>query len=176
MQPLFENNNLPTESLPQITRLEFQGIEKDYAKILYISNTIFFVAVLVAIILVIMLELGFSHWLSPTLILAWLALYLGSLWLSSISVAHKEYALRQKDISYKSGIFFRNWITVPFNRVQHCEISRGVLDNAFGLSVLRVFTAGGSGSDISIPGLKPETADRLKELIIAKIEAADEEE
>ncbi|MDH3245734.1 MAG: PH domain-containing protein [Saprospiraceae bacterium] len=176
MQHPFENQSMDPSSLPQIEKLSFQSIDRDYAKILYISNSIFFVILLLGIILLIMLEIGLTHWLSPTLILLWLSLYLGSLWLSSLSVRHKAFALRQRDISYKSGIFFRSWITVPFNRVQHCEIARGVLDNAFGLSVLKIYTAGGSGSDISIPGLKPDTAESLKEIIISKIEEVDEEE
>jgi len=40
---------------------------------------------------------------------------------------------------------------------------------------LNVYTAGGNGSDLTIPGLLPNTAQRLKTFIIKKT-AIDEEE
>ena len=75
------------------------------------------------------------------------------------------YALRERDIVYKRGFLSEKTTVVPFNRVQHVSTSRGVLDKMLGLSTLLVFTAGGSGSDISIPGLTPELAASLKEAI-----------
>ena len=41
----------------------------------------------------------------------------------------------------------------------------------FDLHTLQVFTAGGSNSDLSIPGLKADTAARIKEFIIKKTAA-----
>ncbi|NND35356.1 MAG: PH domain-containing protein, partial [Saprospiraceae bacterium] len=65
---------------------------------------------------------------------------------------------------------------IPFSRVQHCEIIKGVIDNMIGLVELRIFTAGGSSSDLVIPGLTPDVAFALKEHIIGKISDDDEEE
>ncbi|MFI8380351.1 PH domain-containing protein [Leeuwenhoekiella sp. NPDC079379] len=72
------------------------------------------------------------------------------------------YALREHDIAYKRGFLFEKITIIPFNRIQHISTSEGVLDKIFKIYNLNIFTAGGSGSDIDIPGLTPELAARLK--------------
>lgn len=52
---------------------------------------------------------------------------------------------------------------VPYVRVQHVDTQRGPVARAVGLSSLVVYTAGTRGADISIPGLTPERANRLRE-------------
>ena len=83
--------------------------------------------------------------------------------------------MRSKDIVYRSGWLWRSTTTAPFNRVQHVMIDQGLIERQFQLSKLKIFTAGGSGSDLTIPGLNPETANTLKEFIVKKT-TADEEE
>jgi membrane protein YdbS with pleckstrin-like domain len=89
--------------------------------------------------------------------------------------AIKQYALRKHDVIYTSGWIIRNTTVLPFNRVQHVEIKHGPIDRMFGLSSLKIFTAGGSQSDMVIPGLERERAQRIKELIVNKT-GQDEEE
>ena len=55
---------------------------------------------------------------------------------SGLAFHYMGYALREKDISYRSGWLWRSMVTVPFNRVQHCEIKQGLIDRRFGLSRL----------------------------------------
>ncbi len=172
----FSNEPIPISGLPAIEDVMFLPIEPAYAKILYISNGIIFGVLLIPLLGFVVFYLGLFSWLSYVLLLFWFALALLSLWVSHTAVNYKSYAIRQRDISYKTGIFFKEWITIPFTRVQHCEISRGVLDRAFDLAELRIFTAGGSSSDIAIPGLQTDVAQQLKDFIIAKIKDHDEEE
>ncbi|MGO4913613.1 PH domain-containing protein [Leeuwenhoekiella sp. W20_SRS_FM14] len=75
------------------------------------------------------------------------------------------YALREHDIAYKRGFLFEKITIIPFNRIQHISTSESMLDKVFKISNLNIFTAGGSGSDIDIPGLTPEIASRLKNTI-----------
>ncbi len=77
----------------------------------------------------------------------------------------RGYALRQRDITYKKGYIFHSQTTIPFNRIQHCETSQGPLSRAFGIMSLKIFTAGGSTSDLRIGGLRPDDANRLKDFI-----------
>jgi membrane protein YdbS with pleckstrin-like domain len=88
---------------------------------------------------------------------------------------NKAYALRQRDILYKTGLLWRKTIVLPFNRIQHSEVNHGPIDRMYGLASLKLFTAGGSTSDLSIPGLNDEEAHRLKEFITRKT-GMDEEE
>ncbi len=172
----FENSALDIAHLPHLQSEEFIPIERTYAKVLYLTNAIIFAVLLIFLLLFILLYLGVFHWLSYASLIMWMLLTILSFWFASASVDRKFYLLRQRDISFKSGVFFRDWITIPFTRVQHCELSRGVLDRSFGLAELRVYTAGGSSSDISIPGLRDEVAVRLKDFVISQIKDHDEEE
>jgi membrane protein YdbS with pleckstrin-like domain len=44
------------------------------------------------------------------------------------------YAIREKDITYQSGWLWKSMTTIPFNRVQHCDIRQGLIDRQFGLA------------------------------------------
>lgn len=60
-------------------------------------------------------------------------------------------------------------MAIPFNRMQHSEVLQGVIDRQFGLARLAVFTAGGSSSDLVIPGLEAEQAYRMREFLGEKV-------
>jgi membrane protein YdbS with pleckstrin-like domain len=173
---LFENSAIGLDQLPMIEHMDFVPVERKYANVLYLSTTFFYLIILVGLAVLILVQLGLFFWLSYVLLLVWLALYLFSLWFVGVSVRHKSYLLRYHDISYREGVFFKTWITIPFSRVQHCEIIKGVINGMVGLVELRIFTAGGSSSDIVIPGLQPDVAFSLKEHIIGEINRHDEEE
>jgi membrane protein YdbS with pleckstrin-like domain len=172
----FENIIINIDDLPAVEKADFISIDLKYARVLYLTNTFYFLIILIAVIIFSLFQFGFFHWLTFGLLLGWLCLYLFSLWFAGVGVSRKKYLIRWHDISYREGVFFKSWITIPFNRVQHCEIIKGVIDNLFGLVELRIFTAGGSSSDIVIPGLRPDIAFKLKEKIISKIVDHDEEE
>ena len=80
----------------------------------------------------------------------------------------RGYALRERDMTYRKGYFVSTLTTVPFNRIQHTEIVQGPLLRAFGLARIKVYTAGGSASDLSVSGLRPEVAAEIKEYITRK--------
>lgn len=82
-----------------------------------------------------------------------------------LSYFKKKYALREKDVSYRRGIIFHSITTIPLSRIQHSELMRGPLDRFLGLSSVKIYTAGGSSSDITIPGLSVETAEKVREFI-----------
>ncbi|MEO1438705.1 MAG: PH domain-containing protein [Bacteroidota bacterium] len=63
---------------------------------------------------------------------------------------------------------FRKITTIPFNRVQHCEIKQGPIERLFNLKTLEVYTAGGATSDLKIPGLPDDRAQELKDFIITQ--------
>lgn len=84
------------------------------------------------------------------------------------------YALRERDIAFKRGYIFRKTTVIPFNRIQHVSTAQGVLDKLLHIVTLQIFTAGGSGSDINIPGLQPERAAAIKEALVQKVDDAQE--
>ena len=84
------------------------------------------------------------------------------------------YALREHDIAYKRGFLFEKITLIPFNRIQHISTSAGVLDKLFKIANLNIFTAGGAGSDIDIPGLTPQIAEKLKDKVANHLTEVDE--
>ena len=91
-------------------------------------------------------------------------------------VKRKKYALREHDIIYSSGLIWRQKTVVPFSRIQHVEVTEGPIDRLFDLSRLNIYTAGGSSSDLTIPGLMPSRAESIKHYILNRNSQLDEEE
>jgi|SRR5699024_824702 len=91
--------------------------------------------------------------------------------LVDIFLKQKQYgfALREKDILFKQGYIYHKTTVIPFNRIQHSAINRSFLDKLFGISTLKIYTAGGSGSDINIPGLLPDLALQLNQTLSKKV-------
>lgn len=166
---LFSNTQIEIQTLPVAEELAMVSLEPIYKKVRYIA------AGLVAMVLIpaAWAFAWFQPDLSPfsyvgagliTIISTWIVMYNG------ISFHYMGYALREKDISFKSGWLWKSMTTVPFNRVQHCDIRQGLLDRQFGLSKITIYTAGGQSADLMIPGLRPETAERLKTYILNSTE------
>jgi len=184
----FTNEQLETSSLPQVETLIYQPLELRYKTVLLLGRLIFTaIATLLLIVTLIYspLKNELPSWGMPVL-LGLFVLY--SIWgfIATIKgFAYKSYALRQKDIIYHEGWLWKHMTTTPFNRVQHVSIDQGPIERNFNISKLKIYTAGGKASDITIPGLDPITADQLKEFIVKKtledktgnhIIAADEEQ
>ena len=76
------------------------------------------------------------------------------------------FLLREHDLTFQRGWLIRTQVTVPLARIQHSEVHRTPLDRWLGLSTLRIYTAGSSGANLSIPGLQAETAHALRTAIL----------
>jgi membrane protein YdbS with pleckstrin-like domain len=172
----FKNNQLQVGDLPSINEVNYTRLEKEYRNVLFFNRLIFvlvFTVILVATYFIFTTHIPiFLLWIGGGILIVFT---LTVLILTPAVFKVKSYALRQRDIMYRSGLLFRSTTVVPFNRVQHVELKTSPIDRMFKLSRLKIYTAGGSQSDLTIPGISPEKASRIKEMIIAKT-AADEEE
>ena len=63
------------------------------------------------------------------------------------------------------GWLFHTDTIVPFVRVQHIDVTRGPLDKMFGTAALIVHTAGTHNSIVRLPGLAPNRAAEIRDLI-----------
>lgn len=165
---IFQNSQLSISDLPSVAKVEFQKLAPAYKNLVYINVMIFFGFALIGCLVFFFLDVLELPWLSYVLLLLWAILFLLSMYFAGKRYEYAGYALREFDILHKHGFLFRSLTSLPFSRIQHSEISRGPIESAFGLATLRVFTAGGSGSDLAIEGLLHEEALRIKELITQK--------
>jgi len=172
---LFTNAQMDLQGLPEAEQMEMIPLEPVYKKVRYIS------AALVAIVLIAgswtlawfqsdYTPYGYVVAVIITFFSGWLIIYNG------ISFRYMGYSLREKDITYASGWLWKGMTTIPFNRVQHCELRQGILDRQFGLAKLTIYTAGGQNTDLLIPGLQPDTAEKLKAFILRSTEQSIENE
>lgn len=166
----FENENKAINSLPSIEDIEYHPLQKSYLTVSVLASLIFYCIPIIAIC--ILLFIGQNE--VPNLVMyigiaLVIILFIISLVSKILGFPHKLYGLRTQDIIYKSGLIWRNETIVPFNRIQHVEITQGPLERKFGISKLKVFTAGGSQSDLVIPGLIDQEANRIKSFLIEKI-------
>jgi membrane protein YdbS with pleckstrin-like domain len=72
------------------------------------------------------------------------------------------YQVREHDVSLRSGVIRHRVETIPFARVQHVSVRRGLIERWLGLATLEVSSA---GPDISIPGLTVVDADLVRQLV-----------
>lgn len=76
-----------------------------------------------------------------------------------------RYGLTDRLLQVVRGWLFHTDTIVPFVRVQHLDVTRGPLDKLFGTSALVVHTAGTRNSIVTVPGLAPERAAEIRDII-----------
>jgi len=165
----FLNAQQTIDQLPSIEEVQFIGLPKAHLRAGLISYSIFFLIIAAIISLVYLLsnELHLEIYIGILLLIGVVTITV--LVLTALGFKHKAYALRDQDILYKSGLIWRDTTIVPFNRIQHVEIGEGPIERMFGLASLRVFTAGGSKSDLVVPGLNKPDAQTIKGFLAEKI-------
>jgi len=171
---MFENAEIAIEDLPRAEDVDWQSMDPRFVRRKLAESVIGIVSVLVAITVLQFvlgakledknLDIGFGWlWLIPVVVA--IAAFSWPL----ISVPKKGYAIRDKDIVYKSGVFWRTVTAIPFNRIQHVEKSSTPLDRKFHIATLQLFTAGGTGGDLRIHGLSTRTAEKLRTFILDRV-------
>lgn len=171
---MFDNAEIATEDLPQAAAVSWLAMDEKFLRRLMTQSVIALLIIIVgASVLRIIFNVAFAD--------EDIQINFGYLWLlipviaipmfawPAISVPRIGYAVRDKDILYKSGVFWQTVTVIPFNRIQHVEKSSTPLDRRFDISNLQLFTAGGSGGDLKIHGLSAETAENLRVFIIEKV-------
>jgi len=166
----FTNSILIPENLPAIDKQTFTPLDKRYLKILFIRLGIFFLLLTGAFVASTILS--DEKIPRPLFVAIWIVLA-AVLLLAIISIilafSRKGYLVRENDISFQRGLIIYKVTSIPYNRIQHVEVNRGVLAKLFNLSSLKLYTAGGNASDLSIPGLPQEIALNLKAFLSEKI-------
>ena len=172
----FTNQIIAPEAIPQAAELAWTPMPPEYTREVRLQSLITLGVFLTAAI-VPALVIPFPAWLAWLfIVIPMVVLFIGvSLtWLALKRVKRSGYALREHDLAFRRGVIFRKQVILPFNRIQHVEVSSGPLQRRFGLASLKCFTAGGAAVDLQIVGLRKNDAEKLRELILSKSAAAQE--
>jgi uncharacterized protein len=84
------------------------------------------------------------------------------------------YAMDGEELQVRRGIWTQVHTVVPLDRIQHIDVAQGALERSLGLWRLIVHTAGTLHSEVVLPGLARETAERMRDEIRARIRAESE--
>lgn len=96
----------------------------------------------------------------------WLALFAFTLARIKMQWRNWTYEVREHDLVLTWGVFWRTRRHVARDRIQHLDINSGPLDRRFGLVQVGVHTAGAAGAVGVIPGLTPQEAEDLRDMIL----------
>ncbi|MCX5700098.1 MAG: PH domain-containing protein [Candidatus Omnitrophica bacterium] len=98
-----------------------------------------------------------------------------------------HYSLEEKFLIVRQGVISKKQRNLPYGVIQNVFLKQDLFDRIFGLATLRIENAsqaggardirmrqaqegvGASGNKINIPGLKKQSAEELKNLILKKI-------
>lgn len=165
----FTNVTIDTTQLPKFEEVEFSILHPNYWKVTLINLAVFFLVLGIGVGLV----FYFNEDLYPfiyQLSIVFAVLLLLTLFFSRISFKKKGFAFRNHDVLFRHGIIATNTLVIPYNRVQHVALHEGFISRFFGLAKIQIFTAGGSSSDIEIPGIDKVQAENIKQLLMGKIQ------
>lgn len=166
----FSNFVVLPGDLPEIKPETFNTLDKNYLKILIVRVVIFALLLIGGLVTFLLLsEENLPNYVLILIISAITFLILYSTVITVLGFPCKGYLVREKDVSFKKGLISYKQTSVPFNRIQHVEVNQGIIAKLLKLSSVKIYTAGGTASDLSIPGLPVGTAHNLKAFLSEKI-------
>ena len=163
----FVNLQIDLSELPIADELVMEPMAESYEREVKTQLLIIFLPILIASVLPFLLTQIIFLSAIPAVVLL-LAILISTLVIRKAQV--KGVSLREFDVAYRSGLFWRKTVIVAFNRVQHVEVSSGPLQRKFGLATVKFFTAGGSSVDLKVDGLSTERAEQIRTFIADKID------
>ena len=166
---IFENPQIDIEQLPQIEQVVYKKLAPAFKSTEYIGTIILYIFLFIGASILFFNTFKVLGFFGYGIFVIWALMFLVSLLLVSKKFEMAGYALREHDVIHKHGVWWHTVTAIPFIRMQHCEISQGPIQNIFGLATIRIFTAGGTNSDLAIDGLEQEEAKRIKDFITGKI-------
>jgi putative membrane protein len=120
---------------------------------------------------------GFS-----SLLLISLLILLGYILLTEIFVrwAYRnwKYELTQDSLKIEKGVIIKKYKSIPYERIQNVDITRGIIARIVGFSTIDIQTAGYSAyaakggmgqSEGHLPALSIEAAEKIREFLMKKI-------
>lgn len=164
----FTNNMLDVDSFPKYEELPLSRLSKKYWFVLLMNIVIFLLVLFCGLTSIVYFFEGWRPFIY-ILYAGYLAFSVLLIFLYKMDVDRRGFAVREKDILYRSGIIAITTTLIPFSRIQHISLEEGLFSRLFHLGQLSIFTAGGSSGSLHIPGIEIEQARQIKELLMKQI-------
>ena len=90
-----------------------------------------------------------------------------------------RYELLDTGFRKESGVIYKKYVTIPYDRIQNVDINRGILARILGLSDINIQTAGasatvsrygvmGGGAEGRLPGVSMAVGEQLRDELIQR--------
>lgn len=100
--------------------------------------------------------------------------------MARLTYKYWKYELAENAFKKESGVIWKKYVSIPYERIQNVDIYRGVFARILGLSDVQVQTAGASavsygrggmagvGAEGRLPGIGKDTAEKLRDELIKR--------
>ncbi|HEU0085604.1 MAG TPA: PH domain-containing protein [Candidatus Paceibacterota bacterium] len=95
-----------------------------------------------------------------------------------LTYKYYRYELAENGFKKESGVIYKKYVTIPYDRIQNVDIYRGIIDRLLGLSDLQIQTAGGGmmggrgmrgmGSEGRLKGLSAVDAEKMRDELVER--------
>lgn len=160
------NHQIDVEATDRIDELNFTPVNPKYRSVQLASAAV--VYVLLAALALLLLLTDTPWWcIAAEAVIA--VSFIINLTILRKAYQFKGFALREHDITYRSGVIFPKTTTVPFCKIQQVSISQNPISKYFGLSEINVVNGAQDLSSLTIHGLTREKAEEIKTVITQRL-------
>lgn len=160
------NHQIETKTSDRIEELIFEPVSPKYRSVQIASAVILYMMLSLLALLLLLTDIIWWCVAAETVIVL---VCIINLIILRKAYLFKGYALREHDITYRSGVVFPKITTVPFSRIQQVSIRQNPVSKYFGLCALDVVNGAQDLSSLSIHGLTNEKADAIKNVITLRL-------
>lgn len=164
------NRQMMLEHTDRVEDLVFTPLEPQFIKAQFVTTLLVYL-VLMGLSLLILLIDSYDHRYLATLILesCLLVAMIINLCLLPKAYRFKGFAIREHDITYRTGIFFPKTLTIPFCKIQQVSTSQNPITRFLGLYAVDIVNGAQLLSSLRIPGLSETTALAIKSHVIQTV-------
>lgn len=160
------NHQIDADTIDRIDELRYEPVSPKYKSVQNASAAIVYALLAAVALLLLLADTPWWCIVAEALIVVSFIINLAIL---RKAYRFKGYALREHDITYRSGVIFPKITTVPFSRIQQVGISQNPVSKFFGLCAVDVVNGAQGLSSLVIHGLTQEKADRIRCVITQRL-------
>ncbi|MDE5849964.1 MAG: PH domain-containing protein [Muribaculaceae bacterium] len=146
--------------------LKYEQIEPRYRNVQLILTALTYILLAAAALFLLLIDDSIWCIIAECIIFAAMIV---NLFIVNKAWESKGYALRENDITFKSGVVFPKTTTVPYDRLQQVSVTQNPVSKIFKLYAVDIVNGAQGLSSTTIPGLTEERANQIKDLVIQKL-------
>lgn len=165
------NRQINLENTDRVNELQYEALSPKYLKVQYLWAIIGYLILIALPIIFFFIAEESAYRLAISIIALCVIILIAvvNLCLLPKSFAYKGFAIREHDITYRSGIIFPSVVTIPFCKIQQVSIRQNPISRIFGLYSVDIVNGAQLLTETGIPGLTENRANEIKESLIEKI-------